>query len=71
MAGDPDLGTTEKALYLLDEAGADVIELGVPYSVSLLQWLRKAQMQVYALLYIDLRPCLHYPSASHALERIS
>ena len=35
MAGDPDLETTEKALQLLDEAGADVIELGVPYSVSL------------------------------------
>lgn len=34
MAGDPDLETTEKALYALDEAGADVIELGIPYSVS-------------------------------------
>ena len=33
MAGDPDLETTEKALLALDEAGADVIELGVPYSV--------------------------------------
>ena len=33
MAGDPDLDTTEKALIALDEAGADVIELGVPYSV--------------------------------------
>jgi len=32
MAGDPDLDTTEKALLALDEAGADVIELGVPYS---------------------------------------
>lgn len=34
MAGDPDLQTTEKALLALDEEGADVIELGVPYSVS-------------------------------------
>ena len=33
MAGDPDLETTEKALLALDEAGADIIELGVPYSV--------------------------------------
>eukprot|EP00242_Pyramimonas_sp_CCMP2087_P007289 CAMPEP_0198207032 /NCGR_PEP_ID=MMETSP1445-20131203/10527_1 /TAXON_ID=36898 /ORGANISM="Pyramimonas sp., Strain CCMP2087" /LENGTH=291 /DNA_ID=CAMNT_0043879927 /DNA_START=252 /DNA_END=1127 /DNA_ORIENTATION=- len=31
-AGDPDLATTEKALRILDEVGADVIELGVPYS---------------------------------------
>lgn len=34
MAGDPNLGTTKAALLSLDEAGADVIELGVPYSVS-------------------------------------
>lgn len=31
-AGDPDLATTVKALELLDRAGADLIELGVPYS---------------------------------------
>lgn len=31
-AGDPDLETTAKALPLLDRAGADLIELGVPYS---------------------------------------
>ena len=31
-AGDPDLETTEKALRALDRAGADLIELGVPYS---------------------------------------
>lgn len=31
-AGDPDLATTEKALKLLDQQGADLIELGVPYS---------------------------------------
>ncbi|MBW4521605.1 MAG: tryptophan synthase subunit alpha [Scytolyngbya sp. HA4215-MV1] len=31
-AGDPDLETTAKALYLLDQKGADLIELGVPYS---------------------------------------
>lgn len=31
-AGDPDLETTAKALQLLDANGADVIELGVPYS---------------------------------------
>lgn len=31
-AGDPDLLTTEEMIYLLEEAGADVIELGVPFS---------------------------------------
>eukprot|EP00884_Botryococcus_braunii_P000528 jgi/Botrbrau1/10476/Bobra.0133s0082.1 len=32
MAGDPDLKTTEEALKILDQLGAEVIELGVPYS---------------------------------------
>lgn len=31
-AGDPDLATTARALQVLDKAGADLIELGVPYS---------------------------------------
>jgi tryptophan synthase alpha chain len=31
-AGDPDLETTAQALQLLDRHGADLIELGVPYS---------------------------------------
>jgi tryptophan synthase alpha chain len=31
-AGDPDLPTTEKMIHLLEEAGADIIELGVPFS---------------------------------------
>lgn len=31
-AGDPDLETTKEALRLLDRNGADIIELGVPYS---------------------------------------
>ncbi|TMW73589.1 tryptophan synthase subunit alpha [Alteribacter natronophilus] len=32
MAGDPDPGTTIEAALALEEAGADVIEWGVPYS---------------------------------------
>jgi tryptophan synthase alpha chain len=32
VAGDPDLGTTEAVVKALTEAGADAIELGVPYS---------------------------------------
>lgn len=31
-AGDPDLATTEEMIYLLEESGADIIELGVPFS---------------------------------------
>jgi tryptophan synthase alpha chain len=31
-AGDPDLETTAAALRILDHSGADIIELGVPYS---------------------------------------
>jgi tryptophan synthase alpha chain len=31
-AGDPDLETTAKALQILDRSGADLIELGIPYS---------------------------------------
>ncbi|MBW4653551.1 MAG: tryptophan synthase subunit alpha [Kaiparowitsia implicata GSE-PSE-MK54-09C] len=31
-AGDPNLDTTAKALQVLDRSGADLIELGVPYS---------------------------------------
>jgi tryptophan synthase alpha chain len=31
-AGDPDLGVTERLLPALAEAGADVIELGIPFS---------------------------------------
>jgi tryptophan synthase alpha chain len=31
-AGDPDLKTTAEALHILDKSGADMIELGVPYS---------------------------------------
>jgi tryptophan synthase alpha chain len=30
--GDPDISTTEKALYALYEAGADIIEIGIPFS---------------------------------------
>jgi tryptophan synthase alpha chain len=31
-AGDPDLATTEEMIHLLEDAGADVIELGMPFS---------------------------------------
>lgn len=31
-AGDPDLAATEELIHLLEESGADIIELGVPFS---------------------------------------
>jgi tryptophan synthase alpha chain len=31
-AGDPDLSVTEAMIHLLEDAGADIIELGVPFS---------------------------------------
>ena len=31
-AGDPDLATTERMIHVLEEAGADIIELGMPFS---------------------------------------
>lgn len=30
--GDPDLDTTEKLIYAIEEAGADLIEIGIPFS---------------------------------------
>lgn len=30
--GDPNLGTTEKLLYAMEESGADIIEIGIPFS---------------------------------------
>ena len=31
-AGDPDLQTTEELIHVLVESGADIIELGIPFS---------------------------------------
>lgn len=41
-AGDPDLATTAEALQVLDRNGADIIELGVPYSDPLADGDRKS-----------------------------
>mgnify|MGYP002271842150 CR=1 FL=1 len=32
-SGDPSLETTEQLVYAMDDAGADIIELGVPFYV--------------------------------------
>ncbi len=31
-AGDPDLETTEKLIIAMEQAGADLIEIGIPFS---------------------------------------
>ena len=30
--GDPDVGTTERLIFALEESGADIIEIGIPFS---------------------------------------
>jgi tryptophan synthase alpha chain len=35
MAGDPSLDKTEKLVYEIEKAGADIIELGIPFSDSI------------------------------------
>ena len=47
MSGDPDLATTSKAIKILDQLGADVIELGVPYSVCTVQLIHPAVYRLY------------------------
>ncbi len=36
MAGDPDLAVTADVLLSLQSTGADMVELGMPYSLSLI-----------------------------------
>lgn len=50
-AGDPDLETTAAALRKLDEIGADVIELGVPYSVRQAGWRAWAGQQLQVAMH--------------------
>ena len=52
MSGDPDLATTSRAIRILDDLGADVIELGVPYSVSRLTETLTASVQLLELLQL-------------------
>ena len=33
--GDPSLEITEQLVYAMEEAGADLIELGIPFSIKL------------------------------------
>lgn len=51
MSGDPDLATTSKAIQILDQLGADVIELGVPYSVCPGSLMHPAALCCRAILH--------------------
>ncbi|WOK91780.1 tryptophan synthase alpha chain-like isoform X1 [Canna indica] len=56
-AGDPDLSTTEKALKLLNYRGADIIELGLPFSNPrldghVIQVLISSQVPIFPLQVI-------------------
>ena len=55
MSGDPDLATTSKAIQILDQIGADVIELGVPYSVCSFQLMH---LKLYKL-YLTVKCAVH------------
>ncbi len=55
-AGDPDLDTTSLALRKLDEVGADVIELGVPYSVRRADGLGQGPRLRYTRMCLASKP---------------
>lgn len=71
-AGDPDLETTAQALLTLDRSGADLIELGVPYSDPLADGpviqaaatraiARGTNLSAVLALLVSLRGQLHAP----------
>ena len=44
--GDPSLAVTERIVYAMEEAGADLIELGIPFSIRQ-QKARPFRRQMY------------------------
>ena len=77
VAGDPDLDTTAEAILELDRAGADVIELGVPYSVRLCALGRGSGLLAVCLIQLvrsekGILPVIgHTPAAFEAQSSIS
>ena len=47
--GDPDLETTEKLVYAMVEAGADIIELGIPFSDPIAEGIVIQEADIRAL----------------------
>lgn len=59
--GDPDLETTEQIVYAMVEAGADLIELGIPFSdptaeglLSRVQISAHSQTMLRQMMYLTL-----------------
>lgn len=60
-AGDPDLETTEKLLIEMSKNGADIIEIGIPFSDPIAEGVviqeltsvlfRRAQQQIKSLIW--------------------
>lgn len=48
-AGDPDLETTEKLVLTLEQAGADLLELGVPFSDPIAEGIEVGQASIRSL----------------------
>ncbi|MGA1842516.1 MAG: tryptophan synthase subunit alpha [bacterium] len=70
-AGDPDLGTTRRLVLLLEKNGADIIELGVPFSDPLADGpvIQRASQRALACK-INLKRICHFVSELRAETEI-
>lgn len=48
-AGDPDIETTKKCIYKMEEAGADLIEIGIPFSDPIAEGIVIQEANIRAL----------------------
>ena len=53
--GDPSLDVTEELVYAMEEAGADLIELGIPFSRSDSRGTGNSEGKLYVLYLVGLR----------------
>ncbi len=67
-SGDPDLETTEKIVYAMDQAGCDLIELGIPFSDPTAEG--PVIQEANVVLYLMESQLIKYLKWSIVLERI-